>query len=177
MVDFEEEEWEMSLLENKDDVQKLVDSLNFKQKIDRSLTLIEEAYKKYGDSMVVANSLGKDSVTVWNLEKRVSPDIRGFIVTTRFKPQETIDFMKEEIDIEKYKIVLADLDGDLGEAMLDTIFISPKAFEQGKKEVVATLIEEYSHLDSKAGDKTRNFQNYLIKKYIEVIEVKKVIYL
>jgi phosphoadenosine phosphosulfate reductase len=46
---------------------------------------------------VVANSLGKDSVAVWHLAKRVSPSIRGFIVTTRFKPDETKRFMREEV--------------------------------------------------------------------------------
>ncbi|MHC4439111.1 MAG: phosphoadenosine phosphosulfate reductase family protein, partial [Planctomycetota bacterium] len=34
---------------------------------------------------------------VWDLAKRVSPDIRGFIVTTRFKPAETKKFMAEEV--------------------------------------------------------------------------------
>jgi len=87
----------MSILENKDDVVQLVEGLNFKEKVDRSLALIEEAYKKYGDSLVVANSLGKDSVAVWHLAKRVSPKIRGFIVTTRFKPPETKKFMQEEV--------------------------------------------------------------------------------
>jgi phosphoadenosine phosphosulfate reductase len=43
--------------------------------------------------MVVANSLGKDSVVVWHLAKRIAPAIRGFIVTTRFKPEETKQFM------------------------------------------------------------------------------------
>lgn len=85
----------MSLLENKDDLKVLVETLNFKQKVDRSLELIKEAYKKYGDGLVVANSLGKDSVCVWDLAKKASPKIRGFIVTTRFKPQETIKFMNE----------------------------------------------------------------------------------
>jgi hypothetical protein len=33
----------MSLLENKDDLKELVDNLNFKQKVERSLTLIKEA--------------------------------------------------------------------------------------------------------------------------------------
>lgn len=75
----------------------LVDSLNFAQKVERSLQLIREAYKEFGDRMVVANSLGKDSVAVWHLAKRVSSDIRGFIVTTRFKPKETIEFMKQEV--------------------------------------------------------------------------------
>jgi phosphoadenosine phosphosulfate reductase len=87
----------MGLLENKDDLKELVDSLNFKQKVDRSLALIKEAYEKYGDNLVVANSLGKDSVCVWDLAKKISPKIRGFIVTTRFKPKETIQFMHEMV--------------------------------------------------------------------------------
>lgn len=87
----------MGLMENKDDLTVLVDSLNFKEKVDRSLALIEEAYKKYGDALVVANSLGKDSVAVWHLAKRVSKKIKGFIVTTRYKPKETKKFMKEEV--------------------------------------------------------------------------------
>ena len=77
-----------------ENIKDLVDGLNFAEKVDRSLDLIEKAYKLYGDGLVVANSLGKDSCVVWDLAKRVSPDIRGFVVTTRFKPQETKDFMK-----------------------------------------------------------------------------------
>jgi phosphoadenosine phosphosulfate reductase len=79
------------------DIKELVETLNFKQKVRRSLALIEEAYKKYGDKLVVANSLGKDSVAVWDLAKKVNPKIRGFIVTTRFKPKETVEFMKEAV--------------------------------------------------------------------------------
>jgi len=60
-------------------------------------SLIEEAYREFGDGLVVANSLGKDSVAVWHLAKRVSPKIRGFIVTTRFKPRETVNFMNEMV--------------------------------------------------------------------------------
>jgi phosphoadenosine phosphosulfate reductase len=97
----------MSLLEARDDLSELVETLNFKQKVDRSLALIEEAYKKYADGLVVANSLGKDSVAVWDLAKKVSPKIRGFIVTTRFKPKETVQFMHEEVarypELEVYK--------------------------------------------------------------------------
>ena len=88
----------MGLLENKDDIKTLVDNLNFKQKVDRSLALIKEAYEKYGDGLVVANSLGKDSVAVWDLAKKVSPKIRGFIVTTRFQHKETIEFMFQEVE-------------------------------------------------------------------------------
>ncbi len=78
-------------------IKDLVETLNFAQKVERSLWLIREAHRAYGDKLVVANSLGKDSCAVWDLAKRVSPDIRGFIVTTRFKPPETIEFMKQEV--------------------------------------------------------------------------------
>ena len=87
----------MSLLQRKDDLKELVDKLNWRQKVDRSLVLIREAYEEYGDGLVVANSLGKDSVAVWDLAKKVSPKIRGFIVTTRFKPKGTVQFMKEMV--------------------------------------------------------------------------------
>jgi phosphoadenosine phosphosulfate reductase len=79
------------------DVKHLVESLSFSQKVDRALWLIREAHAAYGDRLVVANSLGKDSSVVWHLAKRVSPKIRGFIVTTRFKPAETVQFMIEEV--------------------------------------------------------------------------------
>jgi len=87
----------MGLLDNEDDIKELVENLNFKQKVERSLALIKKAYEKYGDGLVVANSLGKDSVTVWDLAKKVSPKIKGFIVTTRFKPTQTIKFMQETV--------------------------------------------------------------------------------
>lgn len=80
-----------------EDVAELVDGLNFAQKVDRSLGLIEQAYAEHGDGLVVADSLGKDSGAVWHLAKRVNPKIRGFIVTTRFKPPETIQFMNEQV--------------------------------------------------------------------------------
>ena len=75
----------------------LVESLNFAEKVDRSLGLIRDAHQEYGDRLVVAHSLGKDSCTIWHLAKRVSPDIRGFIVTTRFKPRETREFMEQTV--------------------------------------------------------------------------------
>lgn len=79
------------------DVKELVEKLNFAEKVERSLQLIERAYQEYRERLVVANSLGKDSSVVWHLAKRVCPKIRGFIVTTRFKPAETKQFMAEEV--------------------------------------------------------------------------------
>ena len=87
----------MAVIANQEDVKRLVESLNFAQKVDRSLGLIREAYEEFGERLVVANSLGKDSVAVWDLAKQVSQDIRGFIVTTRFKPRETVNFMHQTV--------------------------------------------------------------------------------
>lgn len=87
----------MGLLNNKDDIKELVEKLNFKEKVERSLELIDEAYKKFGKGLVVANSLGKDSVAVWDLAKRVDKKIKGFIVTTRYKPKETKAFMRKVV--------------------------------------------------------------------------------
>ena len=79
----------MSVTVVQEDVRNLVDGLNFAEKVDQSLALIRQAYAVHRDGLVVANSLGKDSCAVWHLAKQVSPGIRGFIVTTRFKPRET----------------------------------------------------------------------------------------
>ncbi len=79
-------------------IRDLVEGLNFAQKVKRSLDLIKEAHQLYGDGLVVANSLGKDSSVIWHLAKRVSPHIRGFVVTTRFKPPQTKAFMAEEVE-------------------------------------------------------------------------------
>lgn len=87
----------MTMQARNEDVKSLVTGLNIAQKIDRSLGLIREAYEEYGDGLVVANSLGKDSVVVWHLAKRVNPAIKGFIVTTRYKPRETKEFMMQEV--------------------------------------------------------------------------------
>ncbi|MHC4540592.1 MAG: phosphoadenylyl-sulfate reductase [Planctomycetota bacterium] len=87
----------MLIQEVTEDVVELVEGLNFAEKVERSLELIDRAHKEFGDGLVVANSLGKDSSAVWHLAKRVSPKIRGFIVTTRFKPDQTKQFMAEEV--------------------------------------------------------------------------------
>ena len=87
----------MDIHRNNDNIALLVAGLNFKEKVERSLSLIDEAYKTYREGLVVANSLGKDSVCVWDLAKKVNPKIRGFIVTTRFKPKETVRFMHDTV--------------------------------------------------------------------------------
>jgi hypothetical protein len=47
-----------------ENLKRLVEKLSFAEKVERSLRLIREAHKQYGDRLVVANSLGKDSCVV-----------------------------------------------------------------------------------------------------------------
>jgi phosphoadenosine phosphosulfate reductase len=86
----------MLIEEVTENVAELVTELNFAEKVQRSLDLIRRAYEEFGEGLVLANSLGKDSSAVWHLAKHVEPKIPGFIVTTRFKPPETKQFMAEE---------------------------------------------------------------------------------
>lgn len=74
---------------------ELVASLHFGEKVERAKRLLEWSFNKFGDKAVVANSIGKDSLVVWDLAKKVNPDVRGFIVTTKYKPSETVQFMNE----------------------------------------------------------------------------------
>lgn len=89
----------MSSALTQEGITSLVTNFNFVEKEQRALRLIGETYERYGDRLVVANSLGKDSSAVWHLAKRVSPDIKGFIVTTRFKPRETVEFMHRMVTL------------------------------------------------------------------------------
>jgi len=129
----------MGLLAEKEDLKVLVETLNFKEKVERSKELIREMYEKYGDLLVVANSLGKDSVAVWDLAKRVNPKIRGFIVTTRFKPKETVKFMNETV--KKYpELKVYKNDSKISERLYET---SPdKCCDILKVEPVKRAIEE-----------------------------------
>ena len=87
----------MQVATSPEEVHDLVNGLNFKEKVERALDLIADARKEFGDGLVVANSLGKDSCVIWDLAKRVDPTIRGFIVTTRYKPAATKQFMNEVV--------------------------------------------------------------------------------
>jgi phosphoadenosine phosphosulfate reductase len=102
-----------------EDIHSLVDELNLAQKVDRSLGLIHEAYEEFGDRLAVANSLGKDSCAVWHLAKRVDPAIRGFIVTTRYKPPETVEFM-ERVVAEYPELGVYQSDAEIPERLYET---------------------------------------------------------
>jgi len=71
--------------------------MNYAEKVQHSLNLLWQAYEEHGDGLVVANSLGKDSAVVWSLAQEVNAGIRGFVVTTRYKPEVTKRWMRRMV--------------------------------------------------------------------------------
>jgi phosphoadenosine phosphosulfate reductase len=82
-----------------DDPQRLAIDLNFAEKVQRATDLARMAFDEYGHDLVVANSLGKDSMVVWHLAQAAVRGLRGFIVTTQFKPAETVAFMGQVVGL------------------------------------------------------------------------------
>ncbi len=64
-----------------------------------------------------------------------------------------------------------------GKAKNNVIKLNKNLFEVGKKQLVATILEEYVHLESQMPDKTRGMQDFLINKIITLLEEKVGIYL
>lgn len=93
--------------------------------------------------------------------------------------QECMAFLVGEIEVLKYPVQICEFSEDyqMGEAYEGEILLSPKVFDQGKRFIVSTILEEYWHLESHASDKTRAFQDFLINRFIDQVETKKQIFL
>ena len=52
----------------------------------------------------------------------------------------------------------------------DTIVLSTRCMDLGRKQIVCTILEEWSHLESGQGDETRGFQDFLIGQIITNLE-------
>lgn len=77
-------------------------------------------------------------------------------------------------DIKKYDIIIVD---DLGEGVYgmakeNKIFIAKVAFNKGSKEVAATLLEEWAHIETGYGDMTRSLQTWLFDQILCQIELR-----
>ncbi len=87
--------------------------------------------------------------------------------------EEVIEFLeKGGVSVKTKKIEICKFENEitLGQAKDNTIFLSFKTFEKGKKVLALTMLEEYAHLESGFEDKTRNFQDYLVNMLISKIE-------
>ncbi len=63
------------------------------EKIEHAKQLIEDAVRNY-PRVAVACSFGKDSMVTVHLAREVDPDIPIFSIMTRYKPRETLDYLR-----------------------------------------------------------------------------------
>lgn len=64
------------------------------EKIQHAKEVIREAIRRY-PKIGVACSFGKDSMVTVHIAREVDPNIKVFSVMTRFKPQETYDYLRK----------------------------------------------------------------------------------
>lgn len=85
-----------------------------------------------------------------------------------------LDFFKKAGYNVDFKTSICDFHDDctLGEAVRDTILLSPKAFDGGLKFLASTVIEESMHLKTGYGDKTLGLQSYLFNFIVSLMEEK-----
>ena len=74
----------------------LADALHFGEKVERSLAILAAAHREFGRRLVVASTLSTG--VVWHLAKRAAPDVRGFVVVTRYMHPETLDFLRRTVE-------------------------------------------------------------------------------
>jgi len=74
--------------------------------------------------------------------------------------------------IGKHRVIFVNCLGrrQFGEATKDLIVVNITAFDTGTKEVAATLLEEYLHVQERVRDSTRDMQNLLFATIMNVIE-------
>lgn len=87
---------------------------------------------------------------------------------------ECLQFLKEaEYDVKfPIKIVEFIRKETLGMAHEETIFLSTRLFEMGRKKTVAVIIEENEHIITNLDDETRDMQNHLFGRIVTLMEEK-----
>ena len=71
--------------------------MTFRSKIKFAKNLIRKYIAEYPDKCAVSCSFGKDSMVLYHLVKRIKKDIPVIVITTPFKPQETIKYRDKMI--------------------------------------------------------------------------------
>ena len=128
------------------------------------MNLAKAIQKSFPD--VVVHGLSVDGKVEVEMEIVSASNKQNFLL------KQVKEFFKEanyDIDypIEIVKFVNPNL---LGLAYKDTIWISEKQFEMGKKEIAMTIIEENEHLKTGLKDETRDFQNHFINMFLSQME-------
>lgn len=88
---------------------------------------------------------------------------------------DALGFLKDSFpEIMKCNVLVAEMDKDLlGTVDDNAIILSTRVFSLGRREITATLLEEYAHYTTDCLDETRYMQNVLINFVINSIETHK----
>ncbi len=113
------------------------------EKIEHAKNLIEDAVRNY-PRIAVACSFGKDSMVTVHLAREVDPHIKIFSIMTRYKPGETLDYLKK-----------MNKKMNLGTTVYMVADSVPEALQDGSLEVILLPTEEFnlkaSQVKSQAG--------------------------
>lgn len=127
---------------------------------------VVESLKSYFGNRVTVKGMSEEEKS-GDKEVTISPEQVADITFA-------IDFLKKGgVDVTAPIKVWEFNDSDiLGKARNGEIRLSTKVFKKGRREVIATVLEENCHLDSGYGDKTLRFQNFLMNMLINSMEEK-----
>jgi len=101
-------------------------------KIEHAKKLIGEAIRDY-PKIAVACSFGKDSMVTVHLAREVDPEIKIFSIMTRYKPRETLDYLR-----------LMNEKMNLGTTVYMVADSIPQALQDGPLEVILLPTEEFN---------------------------------
>jgi hypothetical protein len=85
-------------------------------------------------------------------------DAKAFLVKANYPikyEMKVVDFIKKNV---------------LGQAKDNTILLSQKLFDMGRKQLVECIVEEQEHLETGFLDESRSFQSHFIGKYVTALE-------
>lgn len=110
------------------------------EKIEHAKELIADAIRTY-PKLAVACSFGKDSMVVVDIARQVDRDIPIFAVMTRFKPLETLEYLRrlnERMNLNVITYMVADsIPEELKDASLDVRLLPTAEFNKKAAEVLA----------------------------------------
>jgi phosphoadenosine phosphosulfate reductase len=110
------------------------------EKIEHAKELIADAIRVY-PKLAVACSFGKDSMVVVDIARKVDPDIPVFAVMTRFKPLETLQYLRDlnkSMDLRVVTYMVADsVPETLQDGSLDVRLLPTAEFNKISAETLA----------------------------------------
>ena len=129
------------------------------------LKMVNGLKHRFGNDIRIIGENGAGTDAGMKIINQLSPKQNALL-------KDSIEFLIAGNYLVEYEILIVRfaVPDKLGLAKDNKIYLSEKLFDRGKKEVVATIIEENEHLITGYCDESRAFQNHFIMKYISEME-------